>query len=756
MTCLSWIIRRILVLLALLMAMELYPGLTQAQDDHLDIILEATDHRIVLSKDGFHQAEMEGFGSLLVPGKPKLPARVFSIALPPGAKVTSVAFDPEPPVVIPGEFRIAPVPPTLPLNQDARLKAVKTSQWEKAYRSCYGSDRPFPEQPTLHVGEGALRRYNFVRVAFFPLAYRPQSKKLLLTRQVRVQVNYRLADKELWERELLEDLAAEKLAARLLINYQQARGWYPQSPKSTSVHDYVIITIPSLVQAVAPLTAWKETIGRTPYVVTSDWIDSTYSGDDLLQKVRNFLRDKYPQPQWGIEDVLIVASVNDIPMRTCHVDPSSHSNPTPTDYYYAELSQPDSLSWDSDGDGYYGEYLEDDVDFAPEVYIGRILHNDTTSVQKICEKLVDFERDTGSWKQRALLLGAMSNYENEDTTGWPRTDGATLMEVISDSLLSGWTVTKMYEEAGIRPSIYPHDYPLTKENVEGYWSTGRYAVVTWNSHGNSWGAYRKYWATDDGDSIPESWEGGELVSSAFWGFSSANLLDDDYPSIIFAASCSNGQPEGISLAKSLLNNGSAGIVAATRLAWYNCGWAQPDDGGVASIDYHFFRYLLSDGETAGQALYHAKVYYHDYLFEAYPGDDIWSPQQNLLGLNLYGDPSLIREGIDVVPPAKVEDLVASLCDSAIVLNWSPVTTDIYGNEEMVAHYVVYRDTLPDFVPASQDSMGVAVGTSFIDSICGVGDADRNHYYAVKAVDALGHKSVPSTTVGEFDQPLRAE
>ncbi|MCK4597386.1 hypothetical protein KAU04_05070, partial [bacterium] len=137
----------------------------------------------------------------------------------------------------------------------------------------------------------------------------------------------------------------------------------------------------------------------------------------------------------------------------------------------------------------------------------------------------------------------------------------------------------------------------------------------------------------------------------------------------------------------------------------------------------------------------------------YPGDDIWSPQQNMMCHNLYGDPSLIREGVDAVPPAMVEDLVAALADTAIVLQWSPVTEDIYGNEEMVAHYVVYRDVTPDFTPAAEDSVGLSTGTSFTDSACGTGDVSLNHYYVVKAVDGLGHKGAFSEAAGEFDKLL---
>ena len=40
-----------------------------------------------------HELAVDGFGYLLVPGKPALPARIFAIAIPPGAQVVEVTFD---------------------------------------------------------------------------------------------------------------------------------------------------------------------------------------------------------------------------------------------------------------------------------------------------------------------------------------------------------------------------------------------------------------------------------------------------------------------------------------------------------------------------------------------------------------------------------------------------------------------------------------------------------------------------------------
>jgi hypothetical protein len=69
--------------------------------------------------------------------------------------------------------------------------------------------------------------------------------------------------------------------------------------------------------------------------------------------------------------------------------------------------------------------------------LGIIPWNDATNVAFIFEeKLVNFESEGSSWKDNALLLGTMSNYANEASSEWDRTDGASLTEVMISDMLS--------------------------------------------------------------------------------------------------------------------------------------------------------------------------------------------------------------------------------------------------------------------------------------------------------------------------------
>jgi hypothetical protein len=108
---------------------------------------------------------------------------------------------------------------------------------------------------------------------------------------------------------------------------------------------------------------------------------------------------------------------------------------------------------------------------------------------------------------------------------------------------------------------------------------------------------------------------------------------------------------------------------------------------------------------------------------------------------------------DLVPPAPVAELQVTKAGQAIRLLWSPVFQDTAGCPEAVSHYVVYRDTVPDLIPGTDDSLGIALDTIFLDTTAAVDNASVHHFYAIQTVDQGHNKSVSSNTVGEFDREL---
>jgi subtilisin family serine protease len=113
---------------------------------------------------------------------------------------------------------------------------------------------------------------------------------------------------------------------------------------------------------------------------------------------------------------------------------------------------------------------------------------------------------------------------------------------------------------------------------------------------------------------------------------------------------------------------------------------------------------------------------------------------------------------DTIAPVSISDLKPTLIktppDSGVVLQWSKVLRDINGKPEFLSHYVIYRDSSPDFEPTKDNSLAVVMDTcSEYFDIDAVNEIDINYFYAVIAVDYGKNKSKTSNMVGEFDISL---
>jgi hypothetical protein len=573
-------------------------------------------------------SKIKGFNKLQVPGLPIMPAKSILLALPPGARVLSVDIDHAVSYQI-EERGLDIAAPSLPLSMESAPVQEAVLRFQKNKDLFAQHDQAFPSAPVFISKLSYFHSIPFIRVIYFPLLIK--QGMLHFCPEADIAINYTIEPADNNIRAWVDEKAC------VFANWHDIRKYYHVDIQQDSF-DYIIITRDYLFSAFDSLAGWKNSIGYSVKLVDYDSIFAQYPGTQGADRIRNFLIDKYDS--WGIKYVLLGGNVDMIPMKICFPDPQ-HNYDTPTDYYYAELTD----DWDTDNDGYYAEYEDDTIGFIPEVIVGRFPYNDASTLSSIVMKTLDFERDTGPWKSQALLAAAFNNFENEEGEGWPACDGAALMEYMKDSLLSGWSYTRMYEEAGLCPSSYPHEQALTQGNLIAEWSSGNYGITNWSGHGNPYGTYRKYWAYDDGDSIPE---GSEMTWEPFIEINDPPSLDNDHPSIVFAASCSNAGGDD-NLARALIANGASGIVAATSYGWYTPGWEDPSTGNIMSLDYYFYYYLIEGGEKVGDALFDAKLYYFNYLYypDPWAGDPEWSPQQNMLDFNLFGDPSLVREGVGI-------------------------------------------------------------------------------------------------------------
>ncbi len=642
-----------------LAAIGLLLSSTSLKAENITHRFEIGDYRIIDDPVG-QRIEIDDSGQLAEPGKPLLPAKNIIIALPPGARVQSVEIRGFGFSQLPGSYRIAPSPPVLPLvDPDIYPEYIEKiyQQWQLSYESAYSSDQAYPVERGRLAGSGALRKYAYASVSFYPFSYYPQSGRLEYYSRAEITINYDLPIPGSIEAQKVEalkwDNAADRRAAELFVNYDQIKPLYQVDGSRTeeplNIFDYVIITNENLLNTVnsSDFLDWKASLGYNVRVVTTaDPEIADQPGVDLAARVRNFLINYYGT--WGIEYVLLVGDYNAVPMRYCYPDPNNHSNgagdpsnwpwagDVPTDFYYADLSSADNQSWDSDGDGFCGEYGQDNPDLLAEVYVGRIPTNIPNRITYTLNKLVTFEQDTGDWKDNVLHAGAIAYFENDDHSGRELMDGAVLLNQMEDELMSGMPISHYSEQDGLAPSELQWS-GLSEASFIGDWRNGQYGIVNWYAHG--WSSYvaRKVWSWDDGDGVPES---HEMWWPSIIGINSN--LDDDYPSIVFALSCVVGYPEpngwgnlGIDLLTKPSYGAAAGIVSGTRVVWVSTG-------GGELHSYEFSHHLINspdEPKKVGEALYDSKFYLsQNYHWNHYA--EYW----DMFTFNLYGDPALERNG----------------------------------------------------------------------------------------------------------------
>ncbi|MBN2103829.1 T9SS type A sorting domain-containing protein [bacterium] len=590
--------------------------------------------------DGYSSLYIEGYGWMGEAGAPKLPGRIISILLPEGAtyiqvQVASVSYS-----LIPGSFSIAPIAPMFPASSDPFMISEIHSEYQKN-QFIYQQDTFYPESSVTCTGVHYQDKTPVVQIKFLPVRYNPVQHILEKVENADVVIHY-------------EDPVEHTVKSVLKRNVQ----FNPSDVRPS----LLVIGSESVSTQLGPYLFWKTCLGYRVSFASVESICQQVSGPTKTEQIRQFLKQKYKND--GTEHVLFVGHRDIIPYQKLYPNPDNHTpaGGVPSDLYYAQING----DWDGDGDGYPGEYEEDHVDLISELHVGRIPFSEPDIVAAILDKIILYEKDDGAWKKNALLMGAISNYKNENHAFeyYVKTDGAVLMEKIKTDIFTLNDVRTLYEKEGNSPSAASCDYPLNRENVFSAWSAGSFGCLSWFSHGSYEALKRKWWDQDNGNEIPESteieWQNLITVNDA--------PINEQYQPVIFANACDNGWPERTSLARQLIRNGASAIVSASREAYNTLGWQEIQDGGTATLSYYFWNCLVQDNSQVGEALESARTDYQSMFHGS------WLHLSNLYAFNLFGDPSMTLDG-GVPVAGGCEIHICSQCESPA---YDLTLTDVMG------------------------------------------------------------------------------
>ncbi|MHC1708823.1 MAG: PKD domain-containing protein [Methanomassiliicoccales archaeon] len=545
--------------------------------------------------------EVDGRG-----GVPALPLRSLFLAIPPGHELIDVEVKCAPPRVI-GSMQQYPINPA-----EIALSGDLSFSYE------------YSGLPYGITSSYQLEGVEVIGLDLRPLFWDEDSGVLSFVSGYTITLIYEQGG---------TDYIGDMDRVRDLVDNPQA---VPDVPRSTSSsllpageYEHLIITSQELSAPFLGLAEWKgerNQLGsvhldiRSKVVTLEDilangdfWGEPRShgnTGNDTQTIIRNFIIAAHQE--WGVDYVLLGGDDDVIPVRML-VAPMYNTDydELPGDIYYSGLDG----TWDSDGDGAYGELLgilgSDEADLLGEVFVGRATVSTVGQAWNFVNKTIGYEMGySNQYADDFLLIG--EKLDDEPTYG-------------DDYKEEVWNLV-LADQGLDRSTLYAEDGTFSGSAVLAAMDSDVH-VINHMGHGN-------------------------FVNMA--GLYNYNVqgLDNELPFILYTQACmvagfdEKADAPGDCIAEEFVQGegGTVAFIGNSRFGWYSPGSTA---GSSQKFDISFFSQVYDDDVTdLGRALSYSK---EEWAVSASSGGTVrWV----YLELNLLGDPETRVH----VPERAVHDL----------------------------------------------------------------------------------------------------
>ena len=540
-----------------------------------------------------------------IKGEPTLPYYAVSLLVPPGEIATSIELISEDKITIDGNFKLFPYQSSKPLSD---MTESEFQINEKVYKL----DSNYPHKPMGGLSTGYLGGYSIAMSTFTPIEYIPTTGKISYYKKVTIIIETSSDNKA---SAALNNMSSSLNAKSRLLNFVQnpedLNQYNPPLKRSANDYSLLIITPNQFTDGFEELRNIYLSRGIKSEIITSEYILTNVSGQDLQEKIRNFIIQEYQES--GIDYVILGGDVEHIPYRGfyCYVQSGSgyNSSNIPADLYYSALDG----TWNDDGDNDWGEPDEDDL--LPEVAVARYPFNNTTELERIIHKTISYQNSPVLGEFTNPLLAGEHLYSDPET--WGRDYLDLLIGERSDN---GYTTIGIPESYPI-DSIYEHNSPWSGNDLINEINQGTqfvhhvgHASPTYVAHLNN----------------------SDITNSNFYA---VNGVDHNYTLMqTHGCDCGSFDYDDCILEKMVtIDNFAVSVIGNSRYGWFNEGQSE----GPAA---HLHREMVD-------ALYHEKL---NHLGNAFVESKIqtapWveAPGQheegalrwNFYDINILGDPAL--------------------------------------------------------------------------------------------------------------------
>jgi hypothetical protein len=316
----------------------------------------------------FSFAESKSY--LMEPGKPLLPTLTQIFTFPLGTKIQNIEINIETDKYTLSE-KIVSCPQPVVLNSPVTRPKEESTLSDKTY----GTNEFYPESfYRIDTGAGIQDQEHvlFVTVRIVP-RYNPQQDIIEFPKTIDIEIQYLLSSEPLF---------------------------------NSDTYDLLIITPALFRPQIDPLVEYKNSIGIRTVVQTTEAIYDSYEGYDKAEQIKLCIKNAIET--YGISYLLLFGDVNEVPMRKVFWELNDGTKiDMLVDLYYSDIYNDSGryCSWDANQNRIFGEN-DDQVDFYPDVHLGRLPCSTINEVRTVVEKIITYENDSDKreWFNQMIVM----------------------------------------------------------------------------------------------------------------------------------------------------------------------------------------------------------------------------------------------------------------------------------------------------------------------------------------------------------------
>jgi len=537
-------------------------------------------------RDGYSLVSLKGCGlTLQETGKPIIPFANLNVLIPPSSEITNIEILEAKRTEIAGEYFLYPAQSPRPISFEGEIPFVSPDE------ATYQLATEYPQKINEIIPSGNKSEYRIGGVFLYPLQYIPKERKLVLYEKLKIKINYEENRYEIGSLTQSQKQLFKTEIKDLVINPENIEAFSPQIAVSDNPDiDYIILTSTTLEPRFSPLVNWLKKTGFLTETRTTTWVNSTYTGRDLQEKIRNFVRDYFTNH--GLKYILLAGDHSIIPSRQARAVVGSDVGNIPSDLYYLDLQ----WSWDGNNNNIFGEATYDTVDLYYDLYGGRWSFETTAEVDTMMRKFMTYVKNPDTLYQKRLLLPAALLW-----------DGYTHMQSqdsIANLSLTGWTDREI--------NMGSNDawrYAVRDSLNAGF---GFAHLV---GHGNDLGVY--------------------ISGPMYYYTDPATQTNYNKLAIVNSIACTPGNFETNDCLAEEMMKARGSAIAVMMNSRY--GWGTPPSMGPSeALDLRFFHYLFSrDSIRIANCHQGSKQAYRNSALS----DQVW--RWCYYELNLFGEPQMM-------------------------------------------------------------------------------------------------------------------